>query len=90
MGAGLPRRLTAREPSAPPGRRRQGQPVAAVLVISEHYVTRHLQNIFAKLGVSAVGGRDGLRLRARARLSSCPAVVEIHHGRRRQVGWFRH
>ena len=32
---------------------RSNRDIAAVLVISEHTVARHVQNIFAKLGVSS-------------------------------------
>ena len=68
---------------------RTSREVAAVLVISEHTVARHLQNIFAKLGVSSRSAATAFAFEHGLAWSSCPAVVKIHHGRRRQVGWFR-
>ena len=52
---GCPRGLTAREAEVLRlvAAGRTSREVAAVLVISEHTVARHLQNIFAKLGVSS-------------------------------------
>ena len=52
-------------------------------------MARHLQNIFAKLGVSSRSAATAFAFEHGLAWSSCPAVVKIHHGRRRQVGWFR-
>jgi DNA-binding NarL/FixJ family response regulator len=51
----LPRGLTRREAEVLRlvAGGRTNREIAAALVISEHTVARHLQNIFAKLGVSS-------------------------------------
>ena len=56
--AGLPRGLTAREAEVLRlvAAGRSNREIAATLVISEHTVARHLQNMFAKLGVSSRSG----------------------------------
>ncbi len=56
--AGLPRGLTAREAEVLRlvAAGRSNREIAAALVISEHTVARHLQNMFAKLGVSSRSG----------------------------------
>jgi DNA-binding NarL/FixJ family response regulator len=53
--AELPRGLTAREAEVLRlvATGRTNRDIAAALVLSEHTVARHLQNIFAKLGVSS-------------------------------------
>lgn len=54
-GEGLPRGLTAREAEVLRlvAAGRTNREVAAALVISEHTVARHVQNVFAKLDVSS-------------------------------------
>jgi DNA-binding CsgD family transcriptional regulator len=56
--AGLPRGLTAREAEVLRlvAAGRSNREIAAALVISEHTVARHLQNMFAKLDVSSRSG----------------------------------
>ncbi|MGI8616366.1 MAG: LuxR C-terminal-related transcriptional regulator [Actinomycetota bacterium] len=56
--AGLPRGLTAREAEVLRlvAAGRSNREIATTLVISEHTVARHLQNMFAKLGVSSRSG----------------------------------
>jgi DNA-binding NarL/FixJ family response regulator len=52
---GGPRGLTAREVEvlALVAKGNTNREISAALVISEHTVARHLQNVFAKLGVSS-------------------------------------
>jgi ATP/maltotriose-dependent transcriptional regulator MalT len=56
--AGLPRGLTAREAEVLRlvAAGRSNREIATALVISEHTVARHLQNMFVKLGVSSRSG----------------------------------
>jgi DNA-binding NarL/FixJ family response regulator len=53
--SGAPHRLTPREIEilGLVATGRSNREIAATLVLSEHTVARHLQNIFAKLGVSS-------------------------------------
>ena len=60
--------------------------IAASLVISEHTVARHLQNIFAKTGVVLAFGRNGFRVRARPRVSPHPRWSILTMGPPPQVG----
>jgi DNA-binding CsgD family transcriptional regulator len=48
---------------------RSNREIAAALVIGEHTVARHVQNIFAKLGVSSRTTASAIRVLARARLT---------------------
>jgi DNA-binding CsgD family transcriptional regulator len=59
--AGLPRGLTAREAEVLRlvAAGKSNREIAAELVISEHTVARHLQNMFVKLNVSSRSGATG-------------------------------
>ena len=86
-----PRRMTGREVEVLRlvAAGKTNREIAAELVISEHTVARHVQNIYAKLEVSSRSARHGVRVRARPRLSR-----SARHGafspRRpaRRFGWF--